>query len=335
MSLITMQSFDSHDWSAMQFRGWTANGTPVHLELGGRRGGGAVSIQGTSDYVSYELPDPEGTIILGVAVYFSAASIGTARSFISLYDSASAQLHLRINANLSLSVLRSGVLLANSAAGVISPQHFHYIELRALISNTGRFEVRVDEQRVVSMVSADTQATANSQVTHIRLGYIDGDTDRYDDLYLLNTDGTRLNDFLGDVMVECTHPDGNGTTNNFTPLAGDNYENVDELLMDEDTSYVTSNTVGHIDLYTMDSLPDVNGAAVLAVMSASAVRHDAGTPSVKPLIRTGGTTFEGDEIFTTGDYVYADHIWELNPDTGDPWTEAEVNAAEAGIKYES
>lgn len=333
MGIITIQGFDSDDWSTMAFQGWTEEGTVAHLDTGGRRDKGAISLLSSDTQARYTLPNSQSYLVAGFAAYFGEATLSEQVFFV-MRDHASGvnQLCLQVNADGSISIKRNTTLIETSAAGAISPQRWLYIELQATIHNTlGRYHVRVNESTVLNRVSQDTQASSTAFVDQIRFQYMGGATDKIDDFYLLSSSGTLNNTLLGDMIVDTLTVDGNGSTNNWTPLAGDNYENVDETLMDADTTYVSSGTVGHIDLYTINPVTNMGiSGTVNGVMVCNAVRHDGGSQDVRSILRTGGGNYSTVSYTTTSQYEYAEAIWERNPDTLLAWTEAQVNALEVG-----
>jgi len=72
---------------------------------------------------------------------------------------------------------------------------------------------------------------------------------------------------------------------------------------------------------------------VLGVKVAALVnKQDAGDAPFRLLTRPTGTTFNGASKQPQIDYRYAFEIWEDNPQTTNPWSESEIDAAEFGIE---
>lgn len=339
MALITYQSFDPHLWGVTHYYdGWTdVNGSNAP---NGRRGTNAIAVVLSGGYFQYSTPGTNhATGILGFAFQFGLPTQAVNREFIAFYDAATEQFKLRLNTDFSISILdAAGTVIASSAAGVIEPQRFHYIEVKATVSATGSYEIRVDEQAVLAGINADLQASGNAFFNAVRFQYPGGDganPSMWDDMYLLDDSGADFNDFLGDVQIDTLFVSGAGFQADWTPLSGNNEDNVDEDPLDEDTTYNSSNTPGDIDLFEMDDLPDINGSTVLAVAIDVAMRHDAGTPTMRTVTRLSGTNYEGANQVTASAYQYEREVYETNPDTGLPWTEADVNAMQAGYKFQS
>ena len=52
----------------------------------------------------------------------------------------------------------------------------------------------------------------------------------------------------------------------------------------------------------------------------------------KVIIKTGGSVFESGRLWAEDDWRTKYHDWPTNPDTSQPWTWAEINALQAGVK---
>lgn len=340
MALITIQSFDPHLWGVDQFYdGWTEfNGSNSTT---GRRSTNGIALVLTTGYFQY---DPSANInvgIVGFAFYFGLPTQSANREFLAFRDGTTEQCKIRLNTDFSLSILTSaGTVIATSDPAVVTPQYWHYLEVKVEIDGAGAYEIRLDEQTVLSGVNADLQATGNSYFTNLRLQYMGGtspDPTTYDDFYLCDDTGSDFNDFQGDVEIDTLYVDGAGFQADWTPLSGSNYQMVDEGegAFDEDTTYNSSNTPGEIDLFTMTNLPDINGSTILAVAVDVGIRHDSGTPTARAVLRTDGSNYEGPNYSTSGGYTYMRWLMTTNPDTSVQWLEAEVNAMQAGYKYQA
>jgi len=107
---------------------------------------------------------------------------------------------------------------------------------------------------------------------------------------------------------------------------------VSEAPPDDDSSYVTDATVGHLDRYTY---PSISGSAVKAVcVNMRAEKDDAGTRQIRACGKSGGTTFDNGADFSLSLSSYGDFFacFEVDPNTGVAWTVSGVNAAEFGVK---
>jgi hypothetical protein len=155
----------------------------------------------------------------------------------------------------------------------------------------------------------------------------------FDDFYVLDGTGPApLNGFLGDCRVDVRLPTAAGATTGWTPSAGANWAAVDDAAPNADTDYVSAATSPLTDTYTIQDAP-VPGALLYGVqLCASLKKSDAGTCSVAPVVRHSGVDYPGTAVNPGTAYAFAVVPYGTNPGTGAPWTEADFNAAEFGIK---
>ena len=214
---------------------------------------------------------------------------------------------------------------------------WHYVEMRITFdtSSSGAVEVRVDGETVLSGtgVTAPTLTLEEFPTTLIFGSSNFGLRVLVDDLYVCDSAGSVNNSFLGDIGIRRLDPDGDGTTNDFTPLGGGaNYVEVDEDDPDADTTYVESSTLTDKDLYTMDdaaSTPTAINALQVVVTNKSG---DGGAKSGRNRLRSNVTEVVGSDYSLESTYVPEQSIHETDPNTGSAWTEAGVNAAEVGME---
>ena len=215
-----------------------------------------------------------------------------------------------------------------------------YIEVKWSISTSIAADsciVRINGEEVINLpATTNTQGGGLSTIdgvwTYASFTYID-------DLYICDLTGAQCNDFLGPVACELLLPDGNGNQNDFTGSDADstnNYLHVDEDEQDGNTSYVESSTVGHIDLYSFANMANTPTTIYAVIAEIYANKDDASAKTGKIMARVNGSNYEGADLTPVeADYDYFQEIWELNPDDAAAWEEADVNAAEFGVKVEA
>ncbi len=153
-----------------------------------------------------------------------------------------------------------------------------------------------------------------------------------DDIYLMS--GTLSSP--GEVRILASFPNGAGADANFTPQgASNNWETVDEMDQDFDTTYNQSNgTSGHRDSFTIQ--PMSNQVAAAASIPAVIVRCMASanaSEQLRPYLRISGTRYYGTAFSPpSGRYQYGQHIWETNPNTSSPWTLSDLDNLEIGYE---
>jgi len=141
--------------------------------------------------------------------------------------------------------------------------------------------------------------------------------------------------------VLCPHleADLNAGTNDGTPSTGnDHYAMVDEAVPDTDTTYITVDTDGDKEMFGYEALSVNSGAPVLGVQMASiGARRTAAFAKLTHVFESGGTESSQNShtLHGTANYMGVQHIQESNPDTGNAWTESEVNAGTFGVELDA
>jgi len=282
------------------------------------------------------------TGVIGLAFrYTDVSTTATTVGLIMFYGAVGEQISLDISNSGRLLLARGAAKLAYSTKSLIKDR-WYFIEVKWNCVNSigaDTFVVHLDGEEVINLpATTDCQAQAASGVQRIYIqGGIHATYNYFDDIYILDLTGPApTNDILGDMRITALNPNGNGNANDFTGSdadSTDNYLHVDETVPDWDTSYVESLTIGHIDLYTFEDLPDTPNV-IFAVQTVMVAKKDtAGARYGDLLTRVNGTNYNGDTFAPVdGTYTYHTKIWELNPDDSAAWVEADVNGAQFGVE---
>lgn len=336
MALRFIDSFDHYATADINMKWQTTNST-VAISAGNGRRGASMRMTTFNSYATKVL-DSQATWIVGVA--FRCSGLLNSGSIISLLDSGSGQVDLRVKSDGNLQVTRNGTLLGTGTSP-LSTNTWYFIELKVKIDpSTGTVDVHVNGSSVISLSGQNTRATSNSSANSIALGQaisqVSGVTLDFDDLYICDSQGSTNNTFLGDCRVDCYLPTGNGTNSQFTNSSGNstnNYTKINETSQDGDTSYVADATVNDIDSYAITGLvhTPLNIYGVQTNIIAKA--DDAGARSIAPLLYRSSTAYAGTSV-SLGSTSYADklQIYEQDPATSASWTKTNLNATEFGVK---
>ena len=350
MALLFMDSFDNYV-TADLLEKWTTTAVGGSDTLGiqaaaGRRSSGGLRhahiTNSNAGSASKVLTASGATAIVGVALKMPTPAFYT--GVLTIVQATSAQVSLRVNTDLTLSVYRgafnSGTLLGTTVTPIVA-NVFAYLELKVLLSTTvGTIDLRVNGASVLALTSQNTQATGSATWTAVALGQhaaggsdANNHTKDFDDLYVLDGSGAApWNDFLGDCRVDVCVPTGAGATTGWTPSAGANWQCVDDAAPNDDTDYTSAASAGLVDTFVVQDAP-VAGAAIYGVQHCLSVKKtDAGIATIAPVIRHSGVDYVGADLFPATGYAYALAIAATNPGTGVAWTDAGFNAAEFGYK---
>lgn len=352
MALLFLDGCDLHASQSDFLRRWSAASSSSQVDVlttGGRFGGGAIRIRGSSgeETLAKNLTAPYPvTLIIGAAVLLEPESTsGTPGEdeILQLLDS-TATVHLTLtwsNQDQLLRVYRgaqTGTMLATASSPMPS-QQWTFLELKATIADSGgTVQVRLDGAQVLSF-TGDTRNAGTAEIATVRFSnhFVASGTRhllRLDDVYFCDTAGSRNNDFLGDVKVVTLRPNADTAQADFTPSTGSvHYALVAEAPDDDgDATYVESGTVGHKDLYGYQDLTGTP-AAIMAVQLATVARKDdAGGRSLRAVLKSGATTANGATRLLGTSYALYDDRFEVDPATGAAWTKAGVDALQAGVE---
>lgn len=137
----------------------------------------------------------------------------------------------------------------------------------------------------------------------------------------------------GPVAVWYQPADSAGSSAGFTPLAGSNYQNVDDLGSDADTTYNYSTTTTNKDqIAHSDSL----ASAPLALQPLSMARAEGpGTGAIKVGVLSGATEdLDTAKGLPEGSYTgVRGLIYETDPNTASAWTQTNANNAETVYQH--
>lgn len=213
----------------------------------------------------------------------------------------------------------------------LTPGAWNHIEIYGRISGSGDVIIRLNGEEVLN-ASRDFVDLATSSNEFFRVAARAGD--KFDDIFLTDSHGTTFNDFLGPQVIYTCFPDGAGDRTELTPLAGNNWENVDDASPDDGTTYNSSSTSGQGDLYTVDT-----SGVDLKDITAIRVVNTASTPSelpqnFAPLVKAGTTEFTKQQTTVGSSYLSRTALYPTNEDTAAPWDPSDLSGLQIGMELE-
>lgn len=276
------------------------------------------------------------TITVGFAM--RQATYGNIRNVLQILDGTTVHGTLRMNTSGEFSYFRGteiGTQLGSTTSGAsIMPGQWFYVELVVKIADSGgTVDLYINGTNVLSVASADTRNGGNASVDRAKWISSSADACQYDDIYVLDDTGSVNNSRLGSHKVIGSLPSGAGSSTQFTPSAGSNYQCVDDNPTNSDTDYVESGTSGHKDLYdyaSIGTLANIKGLQINTV-----ARETDGSPfSLYQTVKSGSTNSDGSSVAISGQTfkTITPRVLETDPDTSSAWTDSGVDAAEFGIK---
>lgn len=339
MALLFMDGFDHYATADLAKKYNSAGASCVIASASGRRSGGALRHTSSTPGVTKTLPAAQ-SFVIGLAFNASSFAIGPAQ-IAGLLDAGTTQCSLMLNVDGTLSVVRGTgtAVTGGTSAYALSAGVYAYIEWKVTISDSigaSSCKVRVNGADVITVATGqDLKQTANATANQVKFGpnsSISTITHDNDDLYVCDQSGPTNNDFLGDVRIDTLYPAGAGNYTQFTPSAGANYTCVDETAPNT-TDYVDGATVGDRDSYAMGNLAAIASQAVYGVqVNAAILKDDAGAKSASTFVRSVSTNGDGASAALGTSQAYVSQVFETDPNGAIAWTEASVNAMEAGVR---
>lgn len=218
-----------------------------------------------------------------------------------------------------------------STATVKTPlQTWFYLEMRIIVADgtSGEIEWWVDGSSAGSDTGIDTRYDTGSQLGAGPMNIMPqwpanfqwNPNDRIADVYMASGSTP-----LGVCEVWYQAADSAGLDADFTPSAGSNHENVDDIGNDGDATYNESSTLTDRDsfLHSDDQASDPHAVQVLCM--ASAPGDGSGVLSIG--VRSGSTDALTEVGLVSGYSGARSAILEVDPNTSSAWAAAAVDAA--------
>lgn len=345
MTILAMDGFDMYNGIGANTglgAKWPLGGGSQRAMILGRFGGQAVQVAPsgfTEGWFQQVFGTSSATMGMGAAMRITAFQTTTASFHILFFNDTTPTVGLVVRATgaieafLATSTSGAGTSLGISATGVILLNTWHFVEVAVTISDTvGSVLVKVDGATVLTITGVDTNNGVGT-VNSVGLGPTNSSSGsaygiaNWDDFYL--TDGATL----GERRVETLRPAADTATKNFTPLSGtSNFAMVDETLVDGDTTYVQSSTVGARDLYTLGPLSSTPATIDAVQVVSFAEKTDATTRSLYNSVQSAGTDSDGSAFNLAASYARFDRLLANDPNGGGTWTPSRVNGLFVGPK---
>ena len=336
-----MDSFD-HYGTAQIMQKWTGgldNLSAAIVASPARFGAGAMQVSNASfsnPASIYKVIDAQTDWYIGAAIYPGAAV--AIPQFMYLRSGTTFQVGVAWDYTTGYLSITNGSTTLATGTHAVAPGQWTYIELGVHIhSSTGTATIHRNGVLECTATGVNTNPAGTGTADTIALGShgtISGSNGIYaDDLYACDGNGSVNNTFLGDVRVQALLPTSDGANHAWTPSAGStHYSLVDEVPPDGDTSYVASSTVGQVDEYGMTAIAIASGTVFGVQTMLYARKDDAGTRTIAPVVREGGTDYVGATVALGTSYAYFSQLYEQDPATSAAWTIAGINGDQFGCK---
>lgn len=334
MALLFCEGFDHLDGNDLGDKWTTKTGSPTTSGTAGRTGNGLSTTSG--QYLTKTFGTSYSTLIAGVAIKLpSGTPSGQDLNFLRFMTNTLDKVEIWIDDGVA-TIYTNNVYRAQSTIRH-NDNDWHYYELKATQINSGggvgNVVLRMDGEIVATVTNVPFDTSNFADFNRVEVGNVSSFTTWYfDDFYVCDDSTSFNNDFLGEIKIETRLPNANGTTNNFTPSAGSNFQNVDENPSTDDTDYNSSATLNHIDLFTYPNFSSTVRTIFGVQVNMYARKTDASSRDVASHTKSSSTSVDGTSQPVTQTYKFYNQILQTDPNTSAAWTETNLEAAEFGYK---
>lgn len=234
-----------------------------------------------------------------------------------------------------LIVTRNGTQLGSTVSNVFASGVSVWISVRIVIDDAaGIVEVRDGPGNVlVNLTAQDTRNGGAASINNVRFSSGANVFMALDDFFIMDTTGSTFKGHLTERAMHTIFPTADGDTLNWTANgATDRWDCVDEQTADDETSFVSSNTPGNVNLSGLGDLASSEAGFEAVIVQHRTRKDDAGARTARGVIKTGGAVNAGTTVTLTASYLNYSDKWEVNPVTGLAWTRTEIDALQAGIE---
>lgn len=215
---------------------------------------------------------------------------------------------------------------------------WYLVEISLDAANAGSCSVYVNRSATSSSTFAgDTQNLGSAGWDQIRFSVNAGSAQIYiDDVLVFNSaTGRAANDWY---CLPLVRPDGAGTVTGLASSSGNpNYQNVDEAGAPTTADYNRATAAGHLDYYQYAAMAPTGAGAFLGIapLMYASIDNTGAITQARGVIQSGASPAAGAYQTITGlfQYVLTDDFFDVDPATAVAWTEAGINAAEAGVQF--
>lgn len=347
------EGFESHTVNTQQGRKYAIQTGGMSQAAGRTFGNAGAPGTGGAILVTPSMGS-NNTWIIGFGCFVNTHNTGLNSSAQGMYfeSGVNEQFHIEIistnGVGYRIALYRGATLLAET--GNFPFAVWQYFELKVLINTTtGTYELRRNGVVEFSGTGANTALNGNTGADVFAFRWTSNLSPvlRLDDIYICDGSGSKNNDFLGPRIVEAVTVTANGATNQWTNDAtgvpdANNFDQMNDSggsATDETGAggTISSDTNGHLDLYTMSDLQQITGNIDFVFLGVQAAMAAAGSRTLKFKFRHNGTTNADGNSFVVNSTVYDEFIqvWDDNPVTAVAWDVADIDAAQFGIEVVS
>jgi hypothetical protein len=335
--IVHQDGFDHYDTAHLPAKWSSISGSTCTIVPDAGRT--AAALYATGDTIQKNLPNNYGRLIVGFACKWTINNPTEMFCFTNNSAVGHSAIYLGTNSVGAIVVGDTDQYgdeeqVVTSANALVSAGTWYYFEFDMNFASLA-LVVRLNGLEVISGTYEFPQFAAGNVANQVAIGFGYGSESYFDDFYCLDPgDATDYwpDTFLGDVTVGSVLMSANGRVNNFIPSpdSNANWENIDEVPPDDDTTFNSSNVVNNVDTYRLEStsVPSVLGVCVVADMR----KDNIGSRLVQIGLGNGTEEVYGADIPVSDTYEMSTLSFGQNPFTGAAWEPADLTTLQTAIK---
>lgn len=301
-----------------------------------------IAVDTSGAFLEVQLAANFATLIVSGRFYLGAGGFPGTAAIFQLFDSATLQSDVRIDATGHLFATRNGVVIGSSSSlNLIAGSGWHYFEMQMTINSaTGIVQFWVDNVQYLNLSGLNTQNSGNATANRVRYGQSQatGASCYWKDMVILDTaSGVRVAR-LGDVTVGVIYPNAAGANQAWTNNGGASQTasvqdgiNHTGTWPDGDATYISSSTPNQISDFAHQALALTGSIFEIAHISYMR-KDDSGSRVAKQVCISGATTEVSPDINLGNSYQYFIDSLEQDPNGAIDWTVVNFNNATFGVK---
>ena len=333
MALLWFDGFESKLWNDYEYTGGDPDHGPLISSASPRNGDFCLGYDGSQASMERAIA-PSGDLIFGVGMKSTGAVVGYPLTFRSGTTDLLTVGYNRVTGEVFAYKGSPAGTLLGTATLSFQPSTSTWIYVEGLVhfdSSVGTLKLWVDDVLLLDLSALNLGAVNPDNIV---VGKFHDNVGIYlDDLYIADTSGTGVTSKLGSgVAIHPLRPSAAGSSTDWVPNAGANWECVDDTTPDGDASYVRSPGVGSKDLYNVTDLPSLTGTIKGVMVGFTGKKTDVGPANVKNVVSVGGTEVKGSQKALTSEYQGYSDLFLVDPNTGVDWTVVGVNSMQIGFE---
>jgi len=299
---------------------------------------------GSSVSATKNLAGNRAGLVVSTAFMLSALPATGNEEIIHFKDSGNTQTMFAISPSGQIVIIcGSTVVQGITASGIISPGVYYFVDIViTFASGTGTCSVYLSTPAgggpILALTGINTINTANSWANQVQIGELNGRSInvQFDDFHCFTNSGGVPNAALGEgTRILTKMPNGAGYATTLTPNgAAANWQCVDEVPPDDDTTYVSAASFPLTEGYAVGAAGFTG--VVNGVTRKSRIRKDdASAHTFTNGVRSSSTNVMSSPANVQSTYAWLDAFFAQDPATSAAWTAAGADAAQPIISAAS